>query len=125
MDNPHRGFCRKQDRVLGDFLAVHCWCRGHDGIVVGRDFLRLFLSIWKFKEARLDWLRADLKPWFAHQVLYVYSGSTPASIFFSRVPIEEFLPSGRMSNERRIELMRPGAPRMATLNQVLQEKSFR
>src|SRR5262245_58210824 len=98
MTDPHRNFCQRQHRILVHFLAIQAWTHGLECIAVDRDYLRKFFGLWNFKRTRIDWLIADAQPWFPYIELYWYSSGALASIFFSRVPMESFLPPGRMSD---------------------------
>jgi hypothetical protein len=114
----YRGACRRQYRVLGNFLALAAWVRGLDCIVLVRADLERFLGFRRFKSARVEWPRADLKPWFPHQEPYYKSGvpSSIHSLFLSRVPISKYLPPGTMTTDERIARMREGAPPTARLS---------
>jgi hypothetical protein len=113
MSNPHREFCRNQHRIIGHYLAVQAWLRGLDCIVLVRNDLESFLALERFKGTRVDWLREDLKPWFPHQESYYKTGAASSihSLFLSRVPIKEHLPTGSMTTEERIRRMAEGTPR--------------
>ncbi|SRR6266568_2249764 len=112
MSDLHREHCRRQHRVLGQFLAIEAWLRGVDCIVIGRDDLEQYLGLIRFKSTRVYWLQLDLKPWFPYQKDY-YSSTSPSSLnslFLSRVPIERHLPDGTMLTESRVAQMTGDAP---------------
>jgi hypothetical protein len=110
---PHREFCRRQHRVLGHYLSLESWRRGLECIVLTRKDLEAFLGLERFKKERVKWFLADLQPWFPHQVRHnsTKAPSSFHSVYLSRVPIEEHLPSGSMSVEKRIALMAADAPK--------------
>jgi len=111
--DPHRESCRRQHRVLGHFLAIQAWLRGLDCIVLLRQDLETFLGLERFKMQRVNWLVEDLKPWFPHPVPLnlAKAPSSLWSIFLSRVPIQEWLPSGTMTIEQLIGRMSDEAPK--------------
>ncbi len=109
----HREFCRRQHRVLGHYLSLESWRRGLECIVLTRKDLESFLGLERIKKERVKWFMADLQPWFPHQVRH-NNTKAPASfhsIYLSRVPIQEHLPPGSMSAEKRISLMAADAPK--------------
>ena len=109
----HRESCRRQHRVIGQYLAMQAWKRGLDCIVLERDNLEFFLGLEQFKSTRLRWLREDLKPWFPHQVAHynTIAASLIGALYLSRVPIERHLPSGSMTVDERLKKMAPGTPK--------------
>ena len=110
---PHREFCRRQHRVLGNFLSIEAWRRGLECIVLVREDLESFLGLERFKGTRIKWLKEDLKPWFPHQVHHTFTKQPDSihSLYLSRVPIEEHLPKGSMTAAKRVSLMAPTAPK--------------
>lgn len=114
-DNSHRSACAKQHHIIGNYLAVQAWNRGLDCIVLDRADLEFFFGLQRFKGARVRWLMNDLQPWFPYQEDYYRTGARSSihSLFLSRVPISECLPSGSMTTEQRIGAMGTGAPKAA------------
>ncbi len=126
MNDPHRESCRRQHRVLGQYLAIEAWLRGVECLVLERSDLGGFLGLERFKSMRVAWLQDDLSPWFSFQVPY-YSSSSPSSLhslFLSRVPIEQHLPPGTMMTDRRIEEMAADAPRTQKLSKGRSGRRF-
>lgn len=113
MGEPHRESCRREHRVVGHYLAVQSWIRGLDCIVLVRHDLEVLFGLERFKSARIQWLKEDLKPWFPHQEFYYLTKSMSSirSIFLSRVPIVSHLPNGSMTTELRIAKMSKHAPK--------------
>ena len=110
--DPHRESCRRQHRVLGNYLAMEAWSRGIDCIVLVRPDLEKFLGLKRFKSARIKWLRSDLKPWFPHQDAF-YKTTAPSSIsslYLSRLSLSGHLPKGSMTTDKRIARMGSDAP---------------
>ncbi len=108
--DPHREFCRRQHRVIGHFLALQAWTRGVDCIVLQREHLESFLGLERFKRARQEWLMEDLRPWFPHQQKIRRFGtkSSLASLFLSRVSLDEHFPRGPpMTTAQRIAKLKP------------------
>ena len=117
MSYPHREYCRRDHRIIGQYLAEQAWLRGLDCIVLVREDLESFLGLERFDRTRILWLKEDLKPWFKYQ-WDSYKSSSPTSIhalFLSRVQIDKHLGSGSMTTEERIAGMAPNAPRTERL----------
>jgi hypothetical protein len=117
MIDPHRESCRRDHRIIGQYLAVQAWLRGLDCIVLVREDLEAFLGLERFKSTRIRWLKEDLKPWFQYQRPY-YRTSSPSSIhslFLARVQIDKHIGSDSMTTEERIASMAPEAPRTERL----------
>lgn len=113
--DPYRDFCRRHHRMIGAFLAIEAWTRGLDCIVLERGTLETLLGLERFKSTRIEWLVADLKPWFAYQKAF-YKTRAPSSIgslFLSRVKIANHLSTGSMTTKERIAKMADDAPRTA------------
>lgn len=115
MSDPHREFCRRQHRIIGNYLAFEAWRRGLDCVVLVRDDLEAFLGWERFKGKRNRWIMEDLKPWFRYQEPYYLTGSQGSihSLFLSRVPIKQHLPTSSMTTEERIRRLAANAPRTA------------
>ncbi len=120
-NDPHREACRRQHRIVAQYLAVQAWQRRLDCIVLVRNDLEKFLGLKRFKAARVGWLREDFEPWFPYQSPYyrTVSPSSIHSLFLSRVPIKLHLPSGAMSSEQRINQMEDDAPPTARFSETL------
>lgn len=112
-NEPHRESCRRQHRVIGNYLAMEAWTRGLDCIVLIRSDMESFLGLRRFKSTRVNWLKADLMPWFPYQEAYFKTGSPSSihSLFLSRVPISRHLPSGTMTTDKRIAGIAKDAPK--------------
>ena len=113
-------FIRRQHALLGHYLAIQAWLHRLDCIVLNRADLESFLELRRFKSSRIAWLQKDFIPWFPHQMPY-YKTTSPSSIhsiFLSRVPISQHLPSGSMTTEQRIARMRRNAPRTAMFAEI-------
>lgn len=109
----YRDACRRQHRVIANYLAVEAWSRGVDCIVLERLDLEELLGLKRFKSARVRWMLTDIKPWFPYQEPYYRSNSpsSVSSLFLSRVPISSHLPTGSMTTDQRIAGMATGSPR--------------
>jgi len=111
-NEPHRDACKRQHRVIGNYLAIQAWVRGLDCIALVRTDLEAFFGLQRFKSARIEWLQEDLKPWFEYQVPY-YKTNSPSSIqslFLARLDIRPHLPRGSMTTQQRITGMGSGTP---------------
>jgi hypothetical protein len=109
----HRDSCQRLHRIVANYLAHQAWLRQLDCIVLIRADLTHFLQLARFKSTRIEWLLADMKPWFPYQVPYYKTGSSSSihSLFLSRDPIAKHLPSGSMTTAARISRMADYAPR--------------
>jgi hypothetical protein len=122
--DPHRESCRRQHRVIGNYLAMEAWLSGVDCIVLERSDLERFLQLERFKSTRVKWLLEDLRPWFSYQEPY-YRTSSPSSIhslYLSRVPITAHLPKGPMTTALRINRMGEDAPKTMLFSKVPSRK---
>jgi len=108
----YRAACRRQHRVVANYLAVEAWSRVLDCIVLVREDLEKLLGLKRFKSVRVKWLRVDLAPWFPYQEPYFRSSALSSidSLFLSRVPIAKHLPEGSMTTDERIARMVAGSP---------------
>lgn len=62
----YRRACCRYDRIIANFLAVHCWRNGFDGVRIGDgEFCRMF-SVKTLKRARVHWFINDVLDWFPH-----------------------------------------------------------
>jgi hypothetical protein len=119
MSDAHREYCRRQHRIIAHHLAIQAWLRGLDCIVLVREDLEQLFDLHRFKSARVGWLQEDMRPWFPHQEAYYRSGADSSihSLFLSRVPVDDFLPSGTMTTEKRIAGMAPNSPKTARFSE--------
>lgn len=75
-------------RLLGSYLAIVAWKSGCDCIILERDKLLPFLGLEKMKNARIDWLKEDLRSLFpiCHTTTATAAG-TYADLYLSRKTI--------------------------------------
>lgn len=114
MSDAHRKSCKRQHRVIGNFLSMQAWLLGVDCIVLIRSDLEKFLGLKRFRSTRIKWLLQDLRPWFRYQEDYYSTSSSPSSIhtlFLSRVPIKPYLTEESMTTSQRINRMPDEAPK--------------
>jgi hypothetical protein len=110
----YRGFCQRQHKILGFYLANLAWKNGVDCIVLSGTELKAFLDLEKIKQdSRLESFIKDIKPWFPYHETHVKGNrESLASIFLSRHALNGFIPTGTMSDEERIEkMMAAGGPK--------------
>lgn len=106
-DVVYRATQARLHRVLANYLAVVSWKSGNDCIILERKTLLGFLELSKMKNARIDWLKEDLKPLFPHcHATNSTSSGVYATLYLSRVKI----PSDKgvwdaMSTKKRIALL--------------------
>jgi hypothetical protein len=115
----YRDACRRQHRVIGNYLALEAWSRTLDCIALDRGDLVKLLGLTRFKSTRVAWMQSDLAPWFPYQQAYYLTRakSSIGSLFLSRLPIEQHLPKGSMSDDERIARMKADAPPTGKLAQ--------
>jgi len=103
---------RRQHRAVALFALIQCWIRGLDGLVFTRTDLERLLGLKRFKRTRVEWLQEDLKELFPHQEVYWLWPATNSfhSLYVSRIPISNSLPSGAMSTKKRLEGMSEDGP---------------
>ncbi|WP_368165533.1 hypothetical protein [Aeromonas sp. R6-2] len=75
-------------RVLGAYLSLLAWKEGVDCVVIERESLLSFLELERMRNARIDWLKEDLKYLFkyAHTTNYTKNGNY-ATLYLSRITI--------------------------------------
>lgn len=119
----HRLACQRQHRVLGHFLAIQAWLRGVDCLVLERDDLEAFLGLKRFKEERVRWLQADLRPWFPYQVPLEQGTSRYSlhSLYLSRLPIDGWLSTERLETAQRLAQMSPESPKTVAFSETLEQ----
>jgi hypothetical protein len=104
---------RRQHRAVALVAVVQCWLRGLDGIVFDRRHLERLPGLKRFKRTRVGWLQEDFAEFFPFQEVYWLGPGSLGSVFLARMPIEDALPGGRMSDEQRIAGIPPGGPKLA------------
>ena len=99
--------------MLGQYLAMQSWIRGLECIVLQRRDLEHFLGLERFKSTRVQWLKEDLRPWFPHQEAHHRAGAPSSihSLYLSRIPMAQHLPSGSMTVDARLKAMAADAPK--------------
>jgi hypothetical protein len=66
-ENPsYREACRRQHRLIGNYLAVEAWYRGLDCIVLTRDHVERLFGVTRVTRERMRWIEEDLRPWFPY-----------------------------------------------------------
>lgn len=86
-DGMERELCRRQNLVLGRFLAIQAWVRGLNCIVLTSEDLRAFYQVERIRDARVAWIREDLIDWFPHLRFVYESEYCVSSAWFSRVAV--------------------------------------
>lgn len=106
---------RRQHRTTALFAVIQCWLRNLDGLVLLRQHLERLLGLERFKETRVDWLREDLSEFFPYQEVYWITGKQKSfgSLYISRTELAPYLPSGSMTDPKRIDGIPENGPRLA------------
>lgn len=89
-------------RILGNYLALCCWVNGVDAVVLDRDELYRFFGTALNDTRRVEWLAEDLRTWFPHVKKLIFRADAPASLYLSRVSMNDDLFKERMSDSRRV-----------------------
>jgi hypothetical protein len=126
MIDPHRETCRRQHQIVGNYLAIQAWLAKLDCIVLNRNDLESFMKLKRFKSIRVEWLKSDLAPWFPYKEAYYKTGALASihSLFLSRVPIKQFLPTGSMTTSDRIKGMEKDSPPTKLLEKAVKEPLY-
>ena len=116
---------KRQHRVLGAYLALHCWHNSYDAVLVSRETLAHFHEMKKFTDEHLSWLQADIQPYFPHTSTTTYT-KTPskfAGVALSRVPIPAGFGSQSLTDEQRAAQWRKKDFRVAALSELKTTKT--
>ncbi len=112
-------FYRRQHRVLGAYLALHCWHNGYDAVIVARETLAHIHELSKFTEKHLSWLQRDIRPYFPESTKLYYTASKLfGAVVLSRVEIPEGFGTGSMQDESRAKHWRAKGYRVAALSEL-------
>ncbi|MFO1490200.1 MAG: hypothetical protein U1F77_17770 [Kiritimatiellia bacterium] len=120
-DKAYQEFYCRQHRILGAFLAVHCWHNLYDAVIVGRETLAHIHQLRHFTEKHLSWLQNDIRPYFCHsEKLYYYKGSKKfAAVALSRVPIPPTFGHKAMHDVPRAKFWRGQKFKVAALAELV------
>jgi hypothetical protein len=106
---------RRQHRTIGAFAVLQCWIRNLDGLVIQRRDLERLIGLKRFKQARIEWMQEDLRPFFEFQeAFWSESPASFHSLFVSRSALES-LPTGLMTTDRRLRRARASKLRINLL----------
>jgi len=121
MNDPHREFCRQQHRFVANYLAAVAWVNDLECIVVERRDLEALCGLERFKQERVKWFRDDVAEWFpyVHPIHFANKEYSVGTMYLSRKPIEDFIPDGTLSAERRIALTPPESPKTGLFTTLL------
>lgn len=116
----YRAYYVRQHRVLGAYLALHCWHNGYDAVIVDRATLAHMHELTNFTETHLSWLQRDVRPYFAESTkLYATAGDKRfAAVALSRIPIPEGFGSRPLRDKERSEQWRAKGFRVAALSEL-------
>ena len=89
-DRAYQAYYLRQHRVLGAYLALHCWHNGYDAVIVGRSTLLHFHELTHLTEEHLSWLRRDIRPYFPQFAKFSCDGSDKLeAVVLSRVELPQ------------------------------------
>ena len=116
----YQAYYLRQHRVLGAYLALHCWHNGYDAVIVDRSTLAHIHELTKFTETHLSWLERDIRPYFAESTkLYAPVGNKEfAAVALSRVGIPPGFGTRFLHNEERAKQWRAKGFRVAALSEL-------
>ena len=118
-DQAYYEFYRRQHRVLGAYLALHCWHGGYDAVIVSRKTLAHIHELTNFTEKHLSWLQDDIRPYFAESSKLTYTGSNKfAAVALSRVEIPSGFGRASMYDEPRAKHWRTKGFQVAALSEL-------
>ncbi len=119
-DKVYKAYYRRQHRVLGAYLATHCWHNGYDAVIVDRSTLAHIHELTNFTKTHLSWLQRDIKPYFAHSFeLYHSKGAKNfAAVALSRVPIPKGFGDASLDDTKRAAFWRKKDFRVAALSEM-------
>jgi hypothetical protein len=111
---------KRQHRVLGAYLLVHCWHSGYDAILVSRETLACFHELKKFTAEHLSWLQEDIKPYFPNfwATTYTRIPSKFHSIGLSRTPFPSAFGEESLSDVQRAAKWRSLKFKIAALSEL-------
>ncbi|MBI5387069.1 MAG: hypothetical protein HZA90_20555 [Verrucomicrobia bacterium] len=117
---------KRQHRVFGAFLALHCWHNGYDALLIDRETLSRFFELKKFTEEHLSWLRKDIEPFFrhSHSLYFKIPPSKFGSVVLSRVPIPTGFVEQTLTDEKRTAQWRKQNFRVAVLSELKTTKTL-
>src|SRR5260221_13418797 len=112
-------FYRRQHRVLGAYLSVHCWHNGYDAVIVTRETLAHIYEMTAFTDKYLGWLQTDIRPYFPESSkLYVKGSKKFGAVVLSRIQIPDGFGSLSMHDEPRAKLWRKKGFRVAAISEL-------
>lgn len=118
-DQAYQAYYLRQHRVLGAFLALHCWHNGYDAVIVDRSTLAHIHELTHFTEKHLSWLQRDIRPYFPESTKLYYSGSKKfAAVVLSRVELPQGFGEQRLLDEERAKQWRTKGFRVAALSEL-------
>jgi hypothetical protein len=118
-DQAYYAYYLRQHRVLGAYLALHCWHNGYDAVIVDRSTLAHMHELTHFTEKHLSWLQRDIRPYFSESTKLYYSGSTKfAAVVLSRVELPQGFTTQRLQDEARAKQWRAKGFRVAALSEL-------
>lgn len=118
-DQAYQAYYLRQHRVLGAYLALHCWHNGYDAVIVDRSTLAHMHELTHFTEKHLSWLQRDIRPYFPESTKLYYSGSKKfAAVALARVEFPTGFGAQRLHDEARAKQWRVKGFRVAALSEL-------
>ena len=113
-------FYRRQHRILGAYLALHCWHNGYDAVIVNRQTLAHIHELTRFSEKHLSWLQRDIEPYFPESTKLYYTSGTKkfAAVALSRFSFPSTFGKEPMKDEDRAKRWRKKGFRVVTLSEL-------
>ena len=119
-ENAYYEFYRRQHRVLGAYLALHCWHNGFDAVIVSRETLAHMHELKKFTSVHLTWLERDVRPYFpvTTKLYYTEQRNKFAAVVLSRIPLPKHFGTASLKDEDRAQFWRRRKFRVAALSEL-------
>lgn len=112
-------YYRRQHRILGAYLAIHCWHAGYDAVIVDRVTLAHMHEITNFTKSHLSRLRDDIRAYFPHTIeLFYTNGAKFAAAAFSRIEFPSGFGNAKMQDVPRAEYWRKKDFRVCALSEL-------
>lgn len=122
----YREMIRRQNRLLGTYLALWAWKQGVDCVVIPRTQLLPYLGLDRMRDDRIDWLKQDLKDMFRHTWSTIDSKSNIyATLYLSRKRIPQAVTMGSMTDEDRVARLKASGVRASIVSIPNERKIIR
>ena len=104
--NNQRTLAKRQHRLLAMHLALCCWLRQKDAVILERSTFTEYLGLERVKLSRVYQFEHDVKTWFPFSISFYLTKKEDSfsSIILSRIEIPQVVKSGSKSMDERVEV---------------------